>query len=214
MGLNIDKLIVASNENNVLFDFFNRGTYDKNREFILTNSPSMDILISSNLERLIYLANDCNYDINTKLMQQLKDTGKYQISAEAKENIKDFICGYASENETCEQIKKVYENTNYIIDTHTAVASYVCEKYKKDTKDDTKTLIVATASPYKFANSVVESIIGKNTYNEWELIDKLNELSKVKIPKAIEELKNAKILHTKECEAKDMKNIVEKILNL
>ena len=142
MGLPVAKLICASNENKVLYDFFTTGEYDKNREFILTNSPSMDILISSNLERLIYriAGNDANK--NAQLMASLAKDGKYTVTPEMKEKLSDFYGNYTSEKETAEVIKKLYEDTGYIIDTHTAVAAGVYSKYKEATGDTaTKTVI-------------------------------------------------------------------------
>lgn len=133
MGLPINKLICASNENKVLYDFFSTGTYDRNRDFILTTSPSMDILISSNLERLIYRIAGNSATENAKLMKSLKDTGKYEITSQMKEQLGDFYGNYATEAEDAATIKKIYDNDNYIVDTHTSVAATVYEKYKKET---------------------------------------------------------------------------------
>ena len=132
MGLPINKLICASNENKVLYDFFSTGTYDRNRDFILTTSPSMDILISSNLERLIYRIAGNSATENAKLMKSLKDTGKYEITSQMKEQLGDFYGNYATEAEDAATIKKIYDNDNYIVDTHTSVAATVYEKYKKE----------------------------------------------------------------------------------
>ena len=144
MGLPIAKLICASNENKVLYDFFTTGEYNKNREFILTNSPSMDILISSNLERLIYRIAGNDAAKNAGLMKELSETGKYTVTPEMKEKITDFYGNYTSEKETGEAIKKLYEDTGYVIDTHTAVAAGVYDKYKKETGDTkTKTVIAS-----------------------------------------------------------------------
>ncbi|MBD8926269.1 MAG: threonine synthase, partial [[Eubacterium] rectale] len=159
MGLPIAKLICASNENKVLYDFFTTGEYNKNREFILTNSPSMDILISSNLERLIYRIAGNDAAKNAGLMKELSETGKYTVTPEMKEKLTDFYGNYTSEKETGEAIKKLYEDTGYVIDTHTAVAAGVYDKYKKETGDTkTKTVIASTASPFKFTRSVMEAI--------------------------------------------------------
>ncbi|MDF2804903.1 MAG: threonine synthase, partial [Anaerocolumna sp.] len=158
MGLPIDKLICASNDNKVLFDFFETGRYNRKRDFILTSSPSMDILISSNLERLIYLAAGMDDEKNLELMQALTNIGEYSITPEMKECMKDFIGSYATEVETAATIKSVYERNGYILDTHTAVAAHCYEKYKKETHDETKTVIASTASPYKFTRSVMEAI--------------------------------------------------------
>ena len=133
MGIPIGKLICASNENKVLYDFFETGVYDRNREFVLTSSPSMDILISSNLERLIYLTAGRDAQKNAELMQELSKDGKYEITSEMKDNMKDFYGNYASEGETAQTIKDLYEKTGYVIDTHTAVAATVLHKYRKAT---------------------------------------------------------------------------------
>lgn len=216
MGLPIGKLICASNENRVLFDFFQTGEYDKNRDFILTNSPSMDILISSNLERLIYRIAGEDAQINAQFMQELAETGHYSISDQMKEKLDDFYGNYTSEDETAKVIRDIYENTGYVIDTHTAVAAGVYEKYKADTLDkDTKTIIVSTASPFKFAGSVMSAIDEK--YDAWEdfaLIDELSRIGNVPIPKAIDEIRNAKQRHFTVCQAQEMQDVVKKILNV
>ncbi len=213
MGMPIGKLICASNENKVLFDFFETGVYDKNREFILTISPSMDILISSNLERLIYLIAGCDASKNRELMEALKEKGAYALTDEMKENLSDFAAGYATEKEVKEKIADTYAKTGYVMDTHTAVAASVYEKYAKESKDARKTVIASTASPYKFARSVMTSIDKKyDEVEEFDLIDTLEVLSGVDAPKAIEEIRNAKILHTLECDADKMEETVKKIL--
>ena len=158
MGVPIDKLICASNDNKVLYDFFRTGTYDRNREFILTTSPSMDILISSNLERLIYKIAGADAAKDVTLMQNLAAEGKYEITDEMKAQLKDFYGNYANEKETAEEIAEVYKKTGYIMDTHTAVASRVYRKYVAETGDQTKTVIASTASPYKFTRSVMDAI--------------------------------------------------------
>ena len=213
MGIPVKKLICASNENKVLFDFFQTGTYDKNREFILTNSPSMDILISSNLERLIYLIAGENAEKNSELMKSLKSEGLYTLTDDMKENLKDFSAGYATETEVQDIIKEVYSKTGYVIDTHTAVAAKVAKEYKAASDDKCKTVIASTASPYKFARSVMTSIDEKyDALEEFDLIDELSKVSMVDIPNAIEEIRNAEILHTRECDADKMKETVREIL--
>ena len=216
MGLPVAKLICASNENKVLYDFFTTGEYDKNREFILTNSPSMDILISSNLERLIYriAGNDANK--NAQLMASLAKDGKYTVTPEMKEKLSDFYGNYTSEKETAEVIKKLYEDTGYIIDTHTAVAAGVYDKYKEATGDTaTKTVIASTASPYKFTRSVMNAIDSSyDSKTDFELIDELEKLSGVKVPQAIEDIRSAAVLHDTVCETEDMCKEVKKILNI
>ena len=215
MGLPIDKLICASNENRVLYDFFTTGEYDKNREFILTNSPSMDILISSNLERLIYRIAGDDAEANKKMMEELSKDGKYSITPEMKAKLADFYGNYASEEETAAIIKKIYEETGYVMDTHTAVAASVYEKYKKETKDDNVTVIASTASPFKFTRSVMNAIDPKyDSMGDFELVDELSKIGNVKVPNAIEEIRNAEIRHNNLCEVAGMKDIVKKFLGM
>ena len=214
MGLPIEKLICASNENKVLYDFFSTGSYDRNRDFILTTSPSMDILISSNLERLIYRIAGEDADKTREMMNELSKDGKYEITAEMRAQLKDFYGNYATEEETAKIIKKLYEDTGYIIDTHTAVAACVYEKYKTATKDDTKTVIASTASPFKFTRSVMDAIDHKyDAMEDFELIDKLSEIANVKVPNAIEEIRTAPVLHDTVVEVAEMPAIVKKLLN-
>ena len=216
MGLPIAKLICASNENKVLFDFFSTGTYDKNREFILTSSPSMDILISSNLERLIYRIAGNDAEKNSKLMASLSSDGKYEITDEMRAQLSDFYGNYTSEAETAAVIKKLYEDTGYIIDTHTAVAAGVYDKYKAATGDnDTKTVIASTASPFKFTRSVMDAIDSKyDTMSDFELVDELSKIGNVAVPQAIEEIRNAKVLHDTVCEVDEMPQVVKKFLGV
>ena len=214
MGLPIEKLICASNENKVLYDFFSTGSYDRNRDFILTTSPSMDILISSNLERLIYRIAGEDADKTREMMNELSKDGKYEITAEMRAQLKDFYGNYATEEETAKIIKKLYEDTGYVIDTHTAVAACVYEKYKTATKDDTKTVIASTASPFKFTRSVMDAIDHKyDAMEDFELIDKLSEIANVKVPNAIEEIRTAPVLHDTVVEVAEMSAIVKKLLN-
>ena len=210
MGVPFGKLICASNDNKVLYDFFQTGTYDKNREFILTTSPSMDILVSSNLERLLYLS--CGRDAaKTKaMMEQLSTNGKYEITADMKEFMKDFCAGYADMEENAKEIRKVFDDTGYLIDTHTGVAAAVYEQYKAKTGDTTKTVIASTASPYKFSRSVMEAVLGKKEdADEFALIDEMERISGVKIPQAIEEIRDAKILHNRQCKPEEMEETVK-----
>ena len=215
MGLPIDRLICASNENKVLYDFFHTGTYDRNREFVLTSSPSMDILISSNLERLIYHIAGNNADKNRELMRALTQGGTYTITESMKEKLADFYGNYASEDETAETIRSLYEKTGYVIDTHTAVASCVYEKYRNETKDTKPTVLASTASPFKFTRSVMEAIGGEyGQMEDFELADKLSEISGVTTPKAIEEIRTAPVLHNHVCEKDEMEQAVTEFLSL
>ena len=215
MGLPIDKLICASNDNKVLYDFFTTGIYDKNREFILTTSPSMDILISSNLERLIYKIAGNDAAKNKELMTSLTTTGKYDITDDMRAELKDFYGNYATEKETAEIIKDIYEKTGYIIDTHTAVAAVVSRKYLRDTNDTNKLVIASTASPFKFTRSVMNAINSKyDSMGDFELVDELSKIGNVKVPNAIEEIRNAKVLHDTVCEVDEMTDVVKKFLNI
>lgn len=215
MGLPIAKLICASNENKVLYDFFQTGTYDKNREFILTTSPSMDILISSNLERLIYQIAGGDAKKDQELMNDLKSKGVYAITEEMKKNLADFEAGYATEEQVKQTIHDLYTDTGYVIDTHTAVAASVYNEYRKNTGDTAKTVIASTASPYKFARSVMTAIDASyDDMEEFELIDELHKVSQMDIPNAIEEIRNAEIRHTTECDIDQMEASVKAVLGV
>lgn len=216
MGLPIEKLICASNENKVLFDFFRTGIYDRNRKFVLTSSPSMDILISSNLERLIYYIAGNDADKTSELMAALSSGGVYEITKEMKEKLSDFYGGYATEQETAKTIHDLYEDTGYVIDTHTAVAASVYGKYKEQTKDMAKTVIASTASPYKFTRSVISAIdpAYDESTGDFELVDRLQALSGVKVPRAIEEIRKAPVLHDHICEKDQMKQTVMDFLGI
>lgn len=216
MGLPIGKLICASNENKVLYDFFSTGTYDKNRDFILTSSPSMDILISSNLERLIYRIAGNDAKKNAELMASLSGNGKYEITDEMKAQLADFYGNYTGEQETAAVIRKLYEDTGYIIDTHTAVASGVYDKYKKETGDtETKAIIASTASPFKFTRSVMNAIDAKyDKMSDFELVDELSKIGNVTVPQAIEDIRSAAVLHDTVCEVEEMPEVVKKFLGV
>ena len=216
LGLPIAKLICASNENKVLFDFFSTGTYDRNREFVLTSSPSMDILISSNLERLIYRIAGNDAEKNAEFMHALTEEGKYMITDEMRAQLADFYGNYTTEEETAEVIRDLYEKTGYVIDTHTAVATGVYHKYVKETGDNTKTVIASTASPFKFTRSVMDAI-DKEKYDsmtDFELVDELSKIANVKVPQAIEDIRSAEVLHKTECDVEDMPKTVKAFLNI
>ena len=217
MGLPVNKLICASNENKVLYDFFTTGSYDKaDREFKLTSSPSMDILISSNLERLIYRIAGEDAAQNAQYMKSLSEDGKYTITDDMKAKLDVFYGNFTDESGTAEVIKKLYDDTGYVIDTHTAVAAGVYEKYKKDTGDaDTKTVIASTASPYKFTRSVMNAIDpAYDAKSDFELIDELSRIAKVDVPQAIEDIRTAPVLHDTVCEVDEMPEVVKKFLGV
>ena len=200
MGVPVNKLICASNRNKVLTDFFETGVYDKNREFYLTSSPSMDILISSNLERLIY---EIAGDKTAGFMKDLKEKGKYKLTKEMKEKLELFVGGYAEDAEMSKAIADLYKKESYIIDTHTAVATAVYNKYRANTGDETCTVIASTASPYKFSRAVLNSIAPEyDKKDDFELFDELHKLSGVEIPEAIRDIISAPVLHKTVC-AKD-----------
>ena len=215
MGIPIAKLICAPNENKVLYDFFQTGTYDRNREFVLTTSPSMDILISSNLERLIYKISGEDARKDTDLMTELKTKGSYAITGEMKANLADFAAGYATEEQVAKTIHDIYEDTGYVMDTHTAVAATVYKAYKEDSKDDRKTVIASTASPYKFAGSVMSAIDPKyKGQDDFKLIEELQKVSGTELPNAIKEIMNAEIRHNTECDVDQMEQTVKNILGV
>lgn len=215
MGVPINKLICASNENKVLYDFFMTGDYDRRREFKLTSSPSMDILISSNLERLIYRIAGNDAQKNAELMASLSEQGNYQITAKMREQLADFYGSFADEQETADRIRALYENTGYVLDTHTAVASAVYQKYVADTKDSTKTVIASTASPFKFTRSVMNAIDRKyDNLSDFELADELSRIGNVDVPRAIEEIRTAPVLHDNVCDKTQMKAAVKKFLGI
>lgn len=215
MGLPIDKLICASNENKVLFDFFSTGSYDRNRDFILTSSPSMDILISSNLERLIYRIAGENADKNREMMEQLSKGGTYQITEKMRSQLADFYGNFATEEETAGAIKALYGETGYVIDTHTAVASCVYGKYAAETGDSTKTVIASTASPFKFTRSVMNAIDSKyDSMGDFELVDELSKIANVKVPNAIEEIRTAPVLHDTVVDVPEMPAAVKNVLGI
>lgn len=215
MGIPIAKLICASNENKVLYDFFQTGTYDRNREFVLTTSPSMDILISSNLERLIYKISGEDARKDTDLMTELKTKGSYAITGEMKANLADFAAGYATEDQVAKTIHDIYEDTGYVMDTHTAVAAMVYKAYREDSKDDRKTVIASTASPYKFAGSVMSAIDPKyKGQDDFKLIEELQKVSGTELPNAIKEIMNAEIRHNTECDVDQMEQTVKNILGV
>ena len=213
MGVPIGKLICASNDNKVLFDFFQTGVYNRNREFVLTSSPSMDILISSNLERLIFQIAGRDADKTLALMKALSTAGEYVITDDMKAQMSDFIAGYATEQETADAISKLYEDTGYVIDTHTAVAASVYHNYIVNTGDTNKTIIASTASPYKFTRSVMNAIDMKyDTLSDFKLVDELSKIAGTDVPQAIEDIRIAPVLHNNTCDSDKMQQMVEQIL--
>ena len=207
MGLPVNKFVCASNSNKVLYDFFRTGVYDRNREFILTVSPSMDILISSNLERLVCMLT--SQEETAQLMASLAGEGKYEMSVKAD----DIVGEYADEDETFTAIRTMYANTGYVIDTHTAVAYAAYDKYVKESGDDTPTVIVSTASPYKFAKDVCTAIDEKyRDRDAFELMAELEKISGVKIPAPVQDIEKRPVLHNDLCQRERIKEYVKEQL--
>lgn len=215
MGLPVNKLICASNENNVLYDFFETGKYDKNRILHLTTSPSMDILISSNLERLLFEITNRDCSRVNSLIYNLNNKGFYEIDKNMKLNLNTFHGEYATQSEVKENINKVFKENNYLIDTHTCVAYTAYEKYRKNNFEDIATVIVSTANPYKFSKDVLSSL-DKNIENldEFNILDSLSLETNTNIPLPIKNLKNAKILHNRNCEKYELKKEIKNILKV
>ena len=212
MGLPIHKLICASNENKVLTDFINTGLYDRRRELILTSSPSMDILISSNLERLLYHLKDGDDLYIRDKMDKLSVNGYYEI-----DNLEmlDFYGGYSSENEVRDSINKQFIDNKYLMDTHTGVAYSVYKKYRSTVNDDSKTIISSTASPFKFGQAVLSSISpDAHEGDDFSILEDLSKISGLDIPEPIRNLKNQDILHNNICDKDSMKDILIKLLKV
>jgi len=216
MGLPIRRLICASNKNNILSDFFADGTYDTNREFFKTTSPSMDILISSNLERLLYECTGRDADLVKTWMQELSESGVFSVGVKrAKELQKIFWADYADDEMTAAEIRRMYDLNEYVMDPHTAVASHVLKNYRQQTGDQTAAVIVSTASPYKFAPDVASALLGAEAVEGLDFFacaEKIEELSKVKIPAQIAELRNLPVRHTAVCAPEAMEQAVVEAL--
>ena len=212
LGLPINKLICASNENNVLYDFINTGVYDKNRKFYKTISPSMDILVSSNLERLLYYLSNKDNDTVKMFMEQLNKSGKYEITNEMFKKLnEDFYAGCVFNEDVEETIKTVYEKFGYLIDTHTAVAYKVINDYKINTGDNTLCIVLSTASPYKFSKSVYKSLFGRAGDDEFKLMEEIWAESGTSIPKNLRNLQNKTVIHKDICNVNEMDNYVKYI---
>ncbi len=209
MGIPVGKFICASNENKVLTDFINTGIYDIKRDFYLTNSPSMDILISSNLERLLYHLSGGNGEEIKALMAQLDTEKVYKVSDKIKAGLADFYGGYADVAQTNETISQMYAEHGYLMDTHTAVAYKVYEDYRKETGDTTPTVIASTASAYKFAESVAKSIGLGEEENGFRYVEALAAKTGVRVPKGLKDLDKKEVRHTGVINIEEMMNVVE-----
>ncbi len=215
MGIPIDKLICASNKNNVLTDFINTGVYNRNREFYVTNSPSMDILISSNLERFLYEISGRDGKIIHSLMNRLQLKGEYELNEVMKNELKVLYGGCSGEVETLKAIKEVYDAADYVIDTHTAVAYNVYKGYRDKTGDDNVAVIASTASPFKFPKSINEALnFSTPNASEFEMIKDLSSNLGVKMPKGIIGLENKEILHETTCSREAMREVIKSFLRI
>lgn len=218
IGLPVNKLICASNENKVLTDFFQTGLYDRNREFRRTISPSMDILISSNLERFLFEISGHSAEKINRWMASLKETGRFEVGAEIRQAMERYIAaGFATEEETMSAIREVFEGAGYLLDPHTAVGFKVYQKYLAATGDRTKTVICATASPFKFSGSVLKAIKGKDSLeekDEFAVLQELSRLSAIPVHRGLQNLEAKPVLHRTICERSEIKAQVEKILSL
>ena len=213
MGLPIGRLLCASNSNNVLTDFIATGKYDRNRPFYNTVSPSMDILISSNLERLLYLLSGGDDKLVAGYMKELSDTGCYQVSEEMRKKIQSvFVGGFSSEAETEATIGKMMDEHKYLIDTHTAVAFHVLEQYRKDTGDQTKTVVASTASPFKFCDAVLDALNVTDKATGTALLDQLAEVSGMPAPQPLATLKDKQVRFTSWTEKEQMRAVVTDFL--
>ena len=216
MGIPIAKLICASNANNVLTEFINTGVYNKNRKFHTTFSPSMDILVSSNLERLLYLLCGCSDKVNSELQKELSTVGEYTVSPDVEQAIRsDFAADWCSDDETLEAIKKYFDEYGYLCDTHTAVAAGVYEKYVNKTGDKRTTVIVSTASPYKFTPAVLKAL-GDDTAETdgFILAEKLEKLTGTSAPESLTALKGAEVRFGNVCDREDMKDVICEYLGI
>jgi threonine synthase len=215
MGLPVNKLICASNINNVLYDFINTGIYDRKRKFIVTSSPAMDILVSSNLERLLYDLSGEDAQAIGRFTEELTDTGEFEITGGMKQGLSQFYGNYATDEETFNTIKTVFEDEGYLIDTHTAVGYNVYKKYLGNVKDDHQTVIASTASPFKFPGSVASAIDSRyKDMDEFILLKELSKISGLKIPARIADIGEKEVIHKKVCKIDEMKDTISEILGM
>ncbi|MTV83277.1 threonine synthase [Secundilactobacillus folii] len=216
LGLPVNRLICASNQNNVLTDFFKTGYYDRIRPFFTTTSPSMDILVSSNLERLVFDATGEDDDQTAAYMHELETAGHYQVKPDVLERLQaNFSADFASADDDRQAIANVYDQTEFAIDPHTAVAKAVADKYRQDTRDDHPMVIVATASPYKFPNAVLSAIEGQDVQVDGlDAVTQLQSTIKVPLPKAIQTLFDAKVRHNETVQPDEMQAAIKNILKI
>ena len=215
MGLPVNRLICASNENNVLYDFINTGIYNRKRKFIVTGSPAMDILVSSNLERLLFDLAGEDSSLTNRLTEELSKAGEFEITGRMKQGLFQFYGNYATDEETFDTIRTVFKENNYLIDPHTAVGYNVFRKYLEGMQDRRHTVIASTASPFKFPGSVAGAIDSKyKNVDELVLLEELSKISGLKIPAALAGIGKKEVIHKKVCETGGMKDAVSEILGI
>ncbi len=216
MGLPVNKLICASNANKVLTDFIETGVYDRNRDFFTTVSPSMDILISSNLERLLYILCGRDSAVINDWFTQLKENGKYEVNNDVKAQIQSlFVAGCCDDIKTKETISRVYKDYGYLADTHTAVALDVCDSYIDKTGDTTPVVVASTASPFKFSKAVLSAVEGEKDYaDEFSTVNALEEISSLKAPEQLSALKGKAVRFTKVTSKENMADVVFEMLGI
>ena len=197
----------------MLYDFFRTGIYDRNRDFYVTSSPSMDILISSNLERLLWYLSGCESAAVSELMKQLSETGRYEISDAMRERLGLFFGGYADPEDTENKMRSLFEESGYLIDPHTAVASCVLDTYRKETNDETPAVVASTASPYKFTQAAGRAL-GLDGSDDFELADMIREKTGVPIPAAVESIRTAPVRHDLVVEVGRMEKAVTDFLGI
>lgn len=209
LGLPIHKLICASNRNHVLTDFLQTGIYSVKRPFHTTMSPSMDILISSNLERLLFMMSGNDDSFVREMMLQLKQNGRYAVPQELREKIQESFCGYWTDEEECSSaMHDLYQSEHVLIDPHTAVAMHASEQYKKETGDTAPCIILSTASPYKFSHDVLKAVADEDIADDFAAMDRLHELSKMQIPQGLAELRKMPIRFRRSIEIKDGMHVI------
>ncbi|MDD2496539.1 MAG: threonine synthase [Desulfitobacteriaceae bacterium] len=215
MGLPVKKFLCASNENRVLTDVINTGVYDRRREFLKTSSPSMDILISSNFERFLFEMNGHDSEKINQWFKELNEEGIFAVDDSTRKKMQEIMAGdFATEEETQNTIKEVFESAGYLLDTHTAVGVRVYKKYVEKTQDRTQTVIDATANPYKFNKAVLEAIAGTEVVSkdEFSLIEKLHHVSGMEIHRGLSGLNSKKVLHRRVVERDELRNVIKEIL--
>ncbi len=214
LGVKINKLISASNKNNVIADFFKTGTYDKNRDFYTTMSPSMDILLSSNFERFLYYALGENDNRISELMTSLNKIGKFSVTKEELDKItNDFYGNYADDKETIGVIKKIFDDYNYLMDPHTAVGYAVYEKYVVDTNDSTHTVIMSTAHPFKFPSPIAKALNVNETSDSYIVLDEIVNIANIRFPEKLTEVRNSDFIFTETIEKDNISEYVKNYIS-